>query len=289
MRPGQWIKNFMLFPALVFSGHLTDLSGFIAVSGGFLVFCLLSGAVYIFNDIKDYENDRVHPNKRFRPIASGQLATPDARRAAAWLVAAGLAGSLLLNIVTIRVGTDFFAICVFYLILQVLYTLWLKQVVILDVGCIAAGFVLRVLGGAAILNVPVGMWIIICTTLLALFLGFGKRRHELTLLSEGAGEHRKILDEYSPYYLDQMIAVVTASTVIAYSLFTLDAVTVAKFGTTKLPITIPFVIYGIFRYLYLVHQKEEGGSPSRVLISDKPLLFNIALWLAAVVLLIYFK
>lgn len=289
MRPGQWIKNFMIFPALVFSGHLTDFAGFVAVFGGFVVFCLLSGAVYIFNDLRDYENDRVHPNKKFRPIASGALSIPDAQKAMRFIALAGLIGSLALNIISTRVGFDFFAVCMAYLILQVAYTMKLKHVVILDVGCIAAGFVLRVLAGVAILNVPVGMWIIICTTLLALFLGFGKRRHELTLLTDGAGEHRRILEEYSPYYLDQMIAVVTASTVIAYALYTLDPATVAKFGTSNLPYTIPFVIYGIFRYLYLVHQKEEGGSPSKVLVSDKPLLINIAFWLAAVVIIIYFK
>ena len=289
MRPGQWIKNFMLFPALVFSGHLTDFSGFVAVSGGFVVFCLLSGAVYIFNDLKDFEGDRVHPNKRRRPIASGKLSIMDATRAMRGLVVIGLAGSLILNVVTTRVGFDFFGICVLYLVLQYAYTTRLKHVVILDVGCIAAGFVLRVLGGAAILNVPVGMWIVICTTLLALFLGFGKRRHELTLLSGEAGEHRKILEEYSPYFLDQMIAVVTASTVIAYSLYTLDPAIVAKLHTPNLPFTIPFVIYGIFRYLYLVHQREEGGSPSEILISDKPLLVNIGLWFGTVIFLLYFK
>jgi 4-hydroxybenzoate polyprenyltransferase len=162
-------------------------------------------------------------------------------------------------------------------------------VVIIDVGVIAAGFVLRVLAGGALLNLPVSPWLVICTTLLALFLGFGKRRHELVLLSNGATEHRRILEEYSPYYLDQMIAVVTASTVVAYSLYTLDASTVEKLGTDKLPLTIPFVIYGIFRYLYLVHQKEEGGSPSRILLTDKPLLIDIALWFVAVVALLYMK
>lgn len=287
MRPRQWIKNFMVFPALVFSGHLTDARDLTAVTFGFAIFCLLSGSVYLFNDIKDYEKDRLHPNKRFRPIASGDLSISDARRAMAAIAAVALTGTLALNIVSRKVGLDFFLIAAAYLVLQIAYTLKLKHVVILDVGCIAAGFVLRVLAGAAIVNVPVGMWIVICTTLLALFLGFGKRRHEIVLLSEGAGEHRRILEEYSPYYLDQMIAVVTASTVVAYSLYTMDPITVQKLGTDNLPLTIPFVIYGIFRYLYLVHQKEEGGSPSKVLISDKPLLFNIMLWFGTVVTLLY--
>ncbi len=287
MRPKQWIKNFMVFPALVFAGHLTDLTDVVAVCGGFVVFCLLSGAVYLFNDIKDYEKDRLHPNKKFRPIASGELSIPDAQRAMGFVAVAALAGSLALNVITTKVGFDFFFIAVLYLALQIAYTLKLKHVVILDVGCIAAGFVLRVLAGTAIINVPIGMWIIICTTLLALFLGFGKRRHELVLLSGEAGEHRRILEEYSPYYLDQMIAVVTASTVVAYSLYTMDPATIEKLGTTRLPLTIPFVIYGIFRYLYLVHQREEGGSPSKVLVSDKPLLVNILLWFVAVVVLLY--
>lgn len=287
MRPKQWIKNFMVFPALVFAGHLTDLTDVVAVCGGFVVFCLLSGSVYLFNDIKDYEKDRLHPNKKFRPIASGELSIPDARRAMGFVAVAALVGSLALNVITTKVGFDFFFIAVLYLALQIAYTLKLKHVVILDVGCIAAGFVLRVLAGTAIINVPIGMWIIICTTLLALFLGFGKRRHELVLLSGEAGEHRRILEEYSPYYLDQMIAVVTASTVVAYSLYTMDPATIEKLGTTRLPLTIPFVIYGIFRYLYLVHQREEGGSPSKVLVSDKPLLVNILLWFVAVVVLLY--
>lgn len=288
MRPRQWIKNLMVYPAIVFSGHLSDLNELAAVTGGFFVFCLLSGAVYLINDIKDYDNDRAHPNKRFRPIASGALPIPEARRAAYLLAILGLALSLALNVLTEKVGLDFFGVCVAYLLLQTAYTQILKHVVILDVGCIAGGFVLRVLGGVAIINVPVSVWIIACTTLLALFLGFGKRRHELILLSEGAGEHRRILEEYSPYFLDQMISVVTACTVIAYSLYTMDPQTVAKLGTRHLPITIPFVVYGIFRYLYLVHQKEKGGSPSRVLISDKPLLINMGLWFATVVVLLYF-
>ncbi len=289
MRPMQWIKNLMVFPALVFSGHLTDFSGLVAVSGGFVVFCLLSGAVYLFNDLRDYENDKAHPTKRHRPIASGELSVADAKRAMVRVAGAGLALSLALNVVTSRVGFDFFLVAVLYLALQAAYTLHLKNVVILDVACIAGGFVLRVLAGVAIINVPVSFWIIACTTLLAFFLGFGKRRHELLLLTDGAEGHRAILKEYSPYYLDQMISVVTASTVIAYSLYTVDPHTVAKLGTTRLPVTIPFVIYGIFRYLYLVHQKEEGGSPSRVLVTDRPLIINIGLWFVTVVALLYFR
>ena len=289
MRPKQWIKNFMVFPALVFTRQLTDPISFVSVAWGFAVFCILSGVVYIFNDINDYENDKNHPTKKFRPIASGQLSIADARKSIVSLTFIALAGALALNLISIRVGIDFLIVCLLYLALQVSYSTFLKNIVILDVGAIAGGFVLRVLGGAAILNVEVSYWIIICTILLALFLGFGKRRHEIVLLCESAGSHRKILDEYSPYFLDQMISVVTAGTVVAYSLYTMDAEVIAKLGTKNLPLTIPFVMYGIFRYLYLVHQKEEGGSPSRVLLSDKPILINIGLFFITVVILLYWR
>ncbi len=289
MRPRQWIKNFMVFPALVFAQKLTDPTAVLSVFGGFAVFCVLSGVVYIYNDLNDYQNDKNHPTKKFRPIASGQLSHEDARQAIVILAIAALAGSLALNLFSFRVGFDFLIICLLYLALQVSYSLYLKNIVILDVGAIAGGFVLRVLGGAAILNVEVSSWIIICTILLALFLGFGKRRHEIVLLSESAGSHRKILEEYSPYYLDQMISVVTAGTVVAYSLYTMDDRVIEKLGTKNLPLTIPFVLYGVFRYLYLVHQKDEGGSPSRVLLSDRPILIDIALFMVTAVVLLYWK
>lgn len=279
----------MVFPAMVFAGSFFDTQALLLTSLGFVIFCMVSGSVYLFNDIQDIDKDREHPKKRFRPIPSGQLPIGVAQKALLLIMVVSLAGSLALNIVSRKVGIDFFFICVVYLVLQVAYSKWLKHVVILDVGVIAAGFVLRVLAGGAILNIAISPWIIICTTLLALFLGFGKRRHELELLAEDAGSHRKILLEYSPYYLDQMIGVVTASTVVAYSLYTMDPETVEKLGTEHLPLTIPFVIYGIFRYLYLVHLKEEGGSPSKILITDKPLLLDIALWFATVLVLLYIK
>lgn len=289
MRPRQWIKNFMVFPAMVFAGEFFQLSSLLLSTLGFSVFCLLSGSIYLYNDIQDVEKDREHPKKKYRPIPSGNLPIGVALRAAQFAMVVALGGSLAMNLISTRVGFDFFFICLAYLVLQVAYSKWLKHVVIIDVGVIAAGFVLRVLAGGAILNLPVSPWLIICTTLLALFLGFGKRRHEIVLLANDAGTHRKILEEYSPYYLDQMIAVVTASTVVAYSLYTLDASTIEKLGTKYLPLTIPFVIYGIFRYLYLVHQKDEGGSPSRILLTDKPLLLDIALYFVAVVLILYLK
>ena len=279
----------MIFPAMVFAGEFFDLSSLFLSVLGFGVFCMLSGSIYLYNDIQDIEKDREHPKKKYRPIPSGNLPVSIALRAAHFAMIVALGGSLAMNLISTKVGFDFFLICLAYLVLQVAYSKWLKNIVIIDVGVIAAGFVLRVLSGGAILNLPVSPWLIICTTLLALFLGFGKRRHEIVLLANDAGTHRKILEEYSPYYLDQMIAVVTASTVVAYSLYTLDAGTIEKLGTQYLPLTIPFVIYGIFRYLYLVHQKEEGGSPSRILLTDKPLLADIALYFIAVVLILYLK
>ena len=288
MRPRQWIKNFMIFPAMVFAGQFFNAEALLLSAGGFAVFCLLAGSIYLYNDVQDVDKDREHPKKRFRPIPSGKLPVSVALHASRVAVVAALAGSLALNLISRKVGFDFFIICLVYLLMQIAYSLWLKHIVIIDVGVIAAGFVLRVLAGGAILNIPVSPWIVICTTLLALFLGFGKRRHEIVLLAGDATTHRKILEEYSPYYLDQMIAVVTASTVVAYSLYTMDAVTIEKLGTRHLPLTIPFVIYGIFRYLYLVHQKEEGGSPSRILLTDKPLLFDIGLWFMAVLIILYF-
>ena len=295
MRPRQWIKNFLIFPAMVFAGRFFDFSYFALTSAGFAVFCLLAGSIYLYNDIQDMEKDKEHPTKKLRPIASGQLPVDVAMRAMkiafvlAWIgaIIIGLISASLHDAVSGKGAFGFFFICVVYFLLHVTYSKWLKHVVIIDVGVIAFGFVLRVMAGGAITGLTISPWIIICTTLLALFLGFGKRRHEIMLLADEATGHRKILEEYSPYFLDQMISVVTASTVVAYSLYTMDADTVAKLGTDKLTWTIPFVLYGIFRYLYLVHQREEGGSPSRILLTDKPLLVDIAAWFATVLLILY--
>lgn len=290
MRPQQWVKNFMVFPALLFSKNIFDSTSQLVCLGGFVVFCLLSGAVYIYNDLADVERDRAHPIKCKRPIASGQLPEDVARRSIGWIIGLAFAGALGLNLVSTKVGIDFALIGLCYLVLQVAYSKYLKHVVILDVMCIALGFVLRVLAGGALLNLAASFWVIACTTLLALFLGFGKRRHELTLLSNGATSHRRILQEYSTTFLDQMIALVTAATVIAYSLYTMSPQTAANLGpqAAYLPLTIPFVIYGIFRYLYLVHHKEIGGSPTRALLTDVPILINIGLWFVVIVVVLYF-
>jgi 4-hydroxybenzoate polyprenyltransferase len=280
LRPEQWTKNLILFGGLLFGMRLFDVDAVLRATAAFFIFCGLSGVVYLVNDIMDREADKRHPLKRHRPIASGALSPGTAKLAAGLIGAAGLGGSWML-------GRPFFYVAVAYLSLQTFYSGPLKHMVIIDVLTIAFGFVLRAVGGAVVIFVPISHWLMLVTVLLALFLALSKRRHELTLLAEGATSHRRILEEYSPYLLDQMISVVTASTLMAYALYTVAPETVAKFGTDKLALTIPFPLYGIFRYLYLVHQKKGGGSPSTMLLTDKPLLVCVGLWVCAVVLIIY--
>jgi 4-hydroxybenzoate polyprenyltransferase len=280
LRPEQWTKNLVLFAGLIFGLRLDDPRSVQRAVAAFGVFCLLSGVVYILNDIVDREKDRLHPLKSRRPIASGALPPGQAIAFAALLLAAGLTAAFLL-------GARFGVIAATYVGLQTLYSLALKQVVILDVLTIAIGFVLRAAAGAVVIDVRFSMWLLLCTVLLALFLALSKRRHELTLLANEAVGHRRSLQEYSPYLLDQMIAVVTASTLMAYAFYTVSEETIAKFGTDRLALTIPFPLYGIFRYLYLVHQKQGGGNPSAMLLTDWPLLACVALWASAVAIIIY--
>ena len=280
VRPGEWIKNTFVFAGLVFSRKLTDPSAVIASVTAFGIFCALAGAVYLINDVTDRERDRQHPRKRERPIASGALSPQTALTAAGLLAATGLVGAWML-------GTTFGVVATSYLGLLALYSGPLKHIVIIDVLTIAIGFVLRVAAGAVAVDVPMSHWLLVCTILLAMFLGLSKRRHELTLLADGATGHRRILQEYSPYLLDQMIGVVTASTLMAYVFYATSQETAEKFGTSLLGLTIPFPLYGIFRYLYLVHQREGGGSPAELLLNDRPLLACVALWGLAVVVIIY--
>ena len=269
-----------MFAALGLSKHLFETGPLLRSLLAFGLFCGLSGAVYLFNDVADVERDRLHPLKRLRPIASGALPL----RLAA-LVALVLAlGSLALSL---TLGRRFLACAVAYLALNLLYSLRLKEVVIVDVLCVSIGFVLRAVAGAVAISVVISDWLLICTILLALFLTLAKRRHELVSLSESAAGHRRILAEYSPYLLDQMISVVTASCLTAYAFYTTAEETKQKFQTDRLALTIPFVLYGIFRYLYLVHRKDKGGSPTDVLLTDRPLLLAVALWAAAIVVLVY--
>jgi 4-hydroxybenzoate polyprenyltransferase len=245
-----------------------------------VLFCGLSGTVYLINDVCDYERDRLHPRKRLRPVASGALSRRAAVLSAALIGGGCLAASLVL-------GPSFFLCSVLYLALNLFYSLKLKEIVILDVLSISLGFVLRAVAGAVAISVQFSEWLLVCTILLALFLGLAKRRHEIVSLSDSATEHRRILAEYSPYLLDQMISVVTASCLTAYAFYTLSPETVRKYGTDRLSWTIPFVLYGIFRYLYLVHQKEQGGSPTDILLTDRPLLLAVFLWAVAIVVIVY--
>ena len=280
MRIQQWIKNFFIFAALIFSGNLFILKDFLLTTAGFILFSLLASGVYIFNDIIDIEHDRNHPLKSHRPLPSGKLSKSIA-----------LISSLVLILLSITVSfilkTQFAVILLIYLIINVWYSYHLKNVVILDVMTIAAGFVLRVVSGAVIIDVPTSEWLIICTILLSLFLGFSKRRHELIILENSANSHRSVLQDYSPYFLDQMIGIVTATTVMSYALYTISEETIRKFGTKNLIYTVPFVLYGIFRYLYLVHKKEKGGNPTKLMLTDIPLLLNVILWIIVAIIIIY--
>jgi len=244
------------------------------------MFCLLSSAVYTFNDLIDREQDRQHPLKKERPLASGSVTTAQAVIIIILLLAAALMGAWLIN-------PDFFILSLTFLTLSTLYTLFLKNIVIVDVMSIALGFVLRAYAGALAIDVPASKWLLINTLLLALFLGFGKRRHELVLLEDAASAHRRILSRYSPYLLDQCIGVTTASVVVMYMLYSFSTEVSTKLGTENLYLTIPFVVYGIFRYLYLIHKEEKGGSPTRILIGDRPILLTVILWLLTVVLILY--
>ena len=282
MRPVQWTKNLFVFAALIFAQKFFSAPLLLRTAGAFLSFCVISGAFYIFNDLRDREEDRAHPKKSQRPIAKGEIRPSEAMVLFVVMAAVGLTAAFFLQ-------RGFFLAALVYFILQVAYSLKLKQVVILDIFVIAAGFVIRVVAGGLVIAVPISSWLLICTTLLALLLSMGKRRHELTLLEDRAIEHRPILKEYSAYLLDQMIAVVTASTLIAYCLYTISQETVDKFGTSHLVWTAPFVLYGIFRYLYLVHLKGKGGSPEEIIIQDKPMLLNIVLWIGAVIFVLYLR
>jgi 4-hydroxybenzoate polyprenyltransferase len=280
LRPSQWTKNLIVFAGLLFGGRLFDSPAVAYSVSAFAVFCALSGVVYLINDVMDREVDRQHPLKRFRPIASGEVPPRVALGTAAVLGSAALIAAFWLQPAFGWLGA-------LYLGLLVLYSGPLKHTVIIDVLTIALGFVIRAAAGAVVIGVEIGHWLLIATVLLALFLALSKRRHELVLLADGATSHRRILQEYSPYLLDQMIAVVTASTLVAYALATVSPETIEKFGTDRLVWTLPFPLYGIFRYLYLVHQREGGGSPSEMLLTDRPLLLCVALWALAVAAIIY--
>jgi len=280
LRPAQWSKNAILFGAILFSKHLFDRTALLRVLAAFASFCLVASAAYVMNDLRDVERDRRHPQKKYRPIPSGRVQPALARVVFLIVGSAGIALAAAL-------GGRFLLLVLFYLVWQVAYTFLMKEAVILDVMALATGFVVRAVAGGFAIDVPVSPWLVICTFLLALFMGFAKRRHEVVLLDASAADHRRSLREYSPYFLDQMIAVVTASTVVAYATYTVSPEVREKLGTEYLYLTIPFVLFGIFRYLYLVHQKEEGGNPTQLMLSDVPMIVDVLLWALTAALLLY--
>jgi 4-hydroxybenzoate polyprenyltransferase len=285
LRPKQWIKNLIVLAPLIFSRSLFRLDMALLSLLALGIFCLLSGSVYVFNDLVDFRQDRAHPVKKNRPIASGRISRRGALVFGLVVAAVGL-------VLAAYTALSFFWVCLAYTGIMVLYSLGLKHMVVLDVLIISIGFVLRAMAGVEVLkgtdpSVVMSPWLLVCTLFLALFLGFGKRRQELGLLADNAGQHRKSLEDYSREFLDAMIAVVTAATVIAYAIYTIWPGTVEKFNTRNLIYTIPFVVFGLFRYMYLVIMKNEGGSPSEVLVSDAPLVIDIALWVLVAGLVLY--
>ncbi|HLV81336.1 MAG TPA: decaprenyl-phosphate phosphoribosyltransferase [Chthonomonadaceae bacterium] len=279
LRPKQATKNLFVYAALVFAGKLFDLTQLARVTVAFLLFTLVTGSVYLFNDLQDVEQDRLHPKKRYRPIASGRLPAGLAWAALILLALFGVGCSFLLSI-------PFGVVVVVYLALQIAYCLGIKQIVLLDVFAIAAGFVLRAVAGGAVIHVGISHWLLLCTLQLALFLGFGKRRQELVLLGAGAGSHRAILEEYSLPFLDQMITIVAGVTIVCYSVYSVESATAHLHP--HLWITVPFVIFGVCRYLYLVYQKGWGGAPDEVLLKDRTLQATLVLWFLVVMLLFVF-
>lgn len=280
LRPAHWAKNVFVLSPLVFAERLTDPESLWRAGLTFILFCAGSSAVYVFNDIQDRDEDRNHPLKRHRPIASGALQPGPAFVIATLLATVALAGSAFL-------GTTVLAVMAVYLLVNLAYSLFLKHQVILDVMLLSAGFVLRVLGGAQAIRVEVSAWLLLCTIFLALFLAFSKRRHELVLLAGQASEQRRVLSNYSPTFLDQMTNVVTASSVLAYALYCVAPETVERFGTTALVYTVPFVLFGIFRYLYLVYQTTSPLNPTEAILRDRPSLVNLVLWSVAVLWILY--
>lgn len=280
IRPGQWTKNGLLFAALVFAGEVRNVTKLETAVLAAALFCLLSSAMYIFNDLIDRKSDLRHPVKQHRPIASGAVPPALAVTLIVILLGIGLGGAWFVN-------REFFAITLIFVALNVFYTMLLKRIVIIDVISIAISFVIRAAAGAVAIEVPASDWMLMNTLLLALFLSFGKRRHELVMLEHNAGEHRKSLSGYSSYLLDQMIAVTTPSVLVVYMLYTFSTEVSEKLGTDRLYYTIPFVVYGIFRYLYLIHSKDRGGSPVRVLLTDMPILITVVLWLITAIVILY--
>jgi 4-hydroxybenzoate polyprenyltransferase len=288
MRLYQWTKNLVLFAGVIFTLKFREPAAVLDSIAGFLFFSLAVSGIYLLNDVLDLERDRLHPVKRARPVASGELSVGGATAASLLLLAVGLGGSLWL-------GLRFGATAVVYAALTLAYSLALKQIVLLDVLSIAAGFVLRAVAGVELMvdragpggePIAISPWLLVCAFFLALFLAIGKRRHELGLLEGEASRHRAALGAYTTRLLDQLVAVVTSATVLAYSIYTIAPETSAKFQGRPLHFTIPFVLYGIFRYLYLMYAEEKGGNPSEHLLRDRATLVNVVLWAASVLVIL---
>jgi len=277
LRIRQWIKNLLIYIALIFTNNLFNFGLLIKTTIGFIFLCFAASSIYILNDIKDANEDKHHPIKKHRPITSGKVGLSFALSVSVFLMLISLFGSFVLQ-------KSFFIIILIYILLSFSYTLKLKNIVILDILIVASNYVLRAISGAIIINVAISPWLLICTSLLALFVILAKRRYELSLTS--ATKHRKILEEYSIPLLDEMISVTTASTISAYALYTFTSETATKHN--YLLLTIPFVLYGIFRYLYLIHKKNLGGSPEYIFLKDVPTIINIIFWIISIIIIVYF-
>jgi 4-hydroxybenzoate polyprenyltransferase len=282
LRPSQWVKNGFVFMPLIFSGHLFMAHDFLKTLEMFVAFCVAASATYIINDYMDIEHDRMHPRKKNRPLARGDISP-----GSALVIAAVLVGGLFVIAAYCQIPTMAMLSLAGYLILQVAYSKYLKHIVIVDVFALSAGFLLRVAGGAAVINVSISSWILLCTFSVAAFLALGKRRHEVLILPDDAANHRPVLENYSPVFLEQLLQVVTTSTFIFYCLYCVRSTPDMGTSPERLMLTIPFVTYGIFRYMYLIYHKEDGGSPTTLLLTDPPLLACTVLWLMAVVVIIY--
>jgi len=280
IRPKQWLKNLIVYAGIVFSLRLFVLGDLLKVSSAFLLFCLVTSTIYLLNDLVDRASDRLHPKKKLRPLASGQLSPTVAIIAIVVLLPFSLWLSFLL-------GLKFAAIVGAYYLMMFGYVFGLKKMVIVDAFIIAAGYVLRGVAGVEVINIDMSPWFLVCASLLALFIVFCKRRHELMLLGEGADRHRASLKGYGTVFLDQLIAIVTAAVIVTYSLYTLAPETVLKFNTQRLILTVPFVLFGLFRFLYLVYNEDEGGSAETIMLTDWPLILTMFGWLAAVLMILY--
>ena len=283
LRPRQWTKNLLVFAGLVFAQEAMNSRAVTEAIEAFFVFCLLAGSIYLVNDSLDVKQDRLDPIKRNRPLAAGRISVPVAIVTAAILLVLALIAAYESS------GVGLLRLCLLYAGINLAYSGFLKHIVIIDVFCVASGFVLRAVAGAVAIGAVISPWLIICTLLLALFLALAKRRGEIMTHGDQAYAHRAILAEYTPALLDQMISVMTASTLMSYALYTISDRTVEMIGSTNMLYTVPFVIYGIFRYLYLVHQKGIGGHPDRALLHDWPLGVNVLLYGAVAAAIIYLR